>query len=426
MQQLARFFQDTFHFLGSIVRPTARSLRDNKGLAALSIVLAFGLWIFVTQAESPSRTRVVPEDIVVEPVHVADTVAVVQPLTPVPAVRARVTVADNVFDSLSAADFQATVDLQGLGAGDYDLTVQVQALTSRGGLRVEESLPPKVHVTLAQLVSKEVPAVVDVQGDPVSGYSMGTPTIAASAVLVSGPRVQVDQVSQVTATINVTGLTDNVDQSVRLVPRNDKGELIEGVTLTPALTGITIDIKQQKFSRSMAVSPQITGVPADGYNVVSVSVSPPDVTVSGTQAFVSGTTSIATKPIDISDATADVVKTVSLNLASGVEVTGGAPTVTITVKVAPATGVFTFSVPVTAINLGSNLNISGALPSVTVTLFGPLPVLEGLSPNDIPAIIDLSGDGAGTHKKQVSVTLPSGATIRSVTPPEIEISLEKR
>ena len=107
MQQIARFFQDTFHFLGSIVRPTARSLRDNKGLAALSIVLAFGLWIFVTQAESPSRTRVVPEDITVEPIHVPDTIVV----KPLPAVRARVTVADNVFDSLIGADFQATVDL---------------------------------------------------------------------------------------------------------------------------------------------------------------------------------------------------------------------------------------------------------------------------------------------------------------------------
>jgi YbbR domain-containing protein len=423
MQQIARFFQDTFHFLGSIARPTVRSLRDNKGLAALSIVLAFGLWIFVTQAESPSRTRVVAEDIAVEPVHVADTVAVVQPL---PAVRARVTVADNVFDSLSAADFQATVDLDGYTVGDYDVTVQVQATSSRGGLRVEAVLPEKIHVTLATLKSKAVPVVLDVQGDPVSGYTMGSPVLADSTVIVSGPQAQVDQVTQATATLNVSGFTDNVDQSVRLVPRNDKGELIEGLTLTPALTGITIDIRQQKFSRSMVVSPQITGVPADGYNVVSVNVTPPDVTVSGTQAFVSGTTSIATKPIDISGATADVVKTVSLNLASGVEVTGGAPTVTITVKVAPATGVFTFSVPVTAINLGSGVSISGALPSVTVTLFGPLPALEGLSPNDIPAVIDLSGDGAGTRKKQVSVTPPSGATVRSVTPAEIEVTLGNR
>ena len=423
MQQIVRFFQDTFLFLSSIVRPTARSLRDNKGLAALSIVLAFGLWIFVTQAESPSRTRVVPVDIVVEPVHVADTVAVVQPLT---TVRVRVTVADNVFDSLSATDFRAIVDLDNYAVGDYDVTVQPQALTGRGGLRVEAVLPEKVHIKLAALVTKAVPVVVDVKGDPVSGYTMGSPALVDSTVLVSGPKEQVDQVTEATATIDVSGLTENVDQSVRLVPRNNKGELIQGPTLTPTLTGVTIDILQQKFSRSLAVSPQITGAPAAGYNVDSVSVSPPAVTVRGDQAYISGTTSVATKPIDISAAAADVVKTVSLDLASGTEVTGGPPTVTVTVKIAPATGLFTLSVPVTASNLGSTLNISGALPSVTVVLFGSLPVLEALSPNDIPAIIDLSGDGAGTHKKRVAVTPPSGATVRSVTPAEIEISLEKR
>jgi YbbR domain-containing protein len=423
MQHIVRFLQDTFHFLGSIVRPTVRSLRDNKGLAGLSIVLAFGLWIFVTQAESPSRTRVVPVDIVVEPVHVPDAVAVVQPLT---TVRMRVTVADNVFDSLSAADFQATVELGNYVVGDYDVAVIPQALTGRGGLRVEAALPEKIHVTLAPLKSKAVPVVIDVQGDPVSGYTMGSPVLANSTVFASGPVARVDQVTQATSTLDVTGLTDSIEQSVRLVPRNGKGELIEGVTLTPALTGITIDIQQQKFSRSMAVSPQITGVPADGYNVVSVSVNPPALTVSGTQAFVSGTTSVATKPIDISGATADVVKTVSLNLASGVEVTGGVPTVTITVKVAPATGVFTFSVPVKAINLGSSVSISGTLPSVTVTLFGPLPALEGLSPNDIPAVIDLSGEDAGTKKKQVKVTPPAGSTVRAVSPSEIEVTLENR
>jgi YbbR domain-containing protein len=424
MQQIARFFRDTFHFLGGIVRPTGRSLRDNSGLAVLSVVLAFGLWIFVTQAESPSRTRVVPVDIPVEAVHVPNTIAVVKPL---PVVRVRVTVADNVFDSLNAGDFQATVDLDGYGVGDFDdVTVNVQAQTDRGGLRIEEVLPSKIRVSLKTLKSKGVDVVADVQGTPVSGYTMGTPVLDDKTVTVSGPEDVVNQVANVAATINVDGLTDNVDQSVRLVPRSASGELVLGVSLTPALTGLRIDIEQTKFSRSMAISPLITGSPADGYNVVSVSVNPPVITVRGEQAFIAGTSSVTTKPVDIAGATADVVKTVSLDLASGAEVTGGPPVVTITVKIQPATGLYTFSVPVTVANLGANVSIRGALPSVTVTLFGPRPVLESLSPNDIPAVIDLSGEDSGDHKKQVNVTPPSGTTVRSVTPSEIVVSLEDR
>ena len=49
-------------------RPVARSLRQNGGLAVLSVVLAFGLWIFVTNAENPEQTRVVPVDLAVRPI----------------------------------------------------------------------------------------------------------------------------------------------------------------------------------------------------------------------------------------------------------------------------------------------------------------------------------------------------------------------
>ncbi len=148
MQAIARFLRETFLFIGSIVRPTVRSLRENSGLAALSVVLAFGVWILVTQAESSSGTRIVPEDITVEAIHTPDTIAVVQPL---PAVQARVTVADYVFESLTAADFQATVDLQGLSVGDYDLPVQVVPLTTRGSLRVDAVRPETIHVSLREL-----------------------------------------------------------------------------------------------------------------------------------------------------------------------------------------------------------------------------------------------------------------------------------
>ena len=97
--------------------------------------------------------------------------------------------------------------------------------------------------------------------EPCLWIQHGQPVVDDAKVSVSGPGDQVSQVAQVTATINVDGLTDSVDQSVHLVARHDKGELVDGVTLTPSLTGIRIDIQQTKFSRSMAISPQITGAP---------------------------------------------------------------------------------------------------------------------------------------------------------------------
>jgi len=423
MSSIANFFRETFHVLGAIVRPAVRSVRDNTGLAAISVVLAFGVWIVVTQADNPTRSRVFAPTIAVEPINVRSDVAVVEP---VPGVQARVTVSDSVFESLSAGDFLATVDLENLAPGAYKRPVTIQVVNPRGGLRVDESLPAEINITLAQLKTKNVPVHVDVNGTPASGYTMGAPVPDNATVDVSGPVDKVDDVTQIVATVNADAATDDIDQSVHLVPRKGNGELVTGVKLTPEITGVRIDVKQQTFSRTVVISPQITGAPAAGYNVVSVTLNPPTVTISGSQALINATTTIPTKSIDLDDATADVIKGVSLDLPSGAEVTGGPPSVTVTVKIAPIEGTFAFAVPITAINLGGNITITGALPTVTVTLFGPLPLLQSLGPNDIPATVDLSGEDPGVHRKQVKVTPPAGATTRSVNPPEITVTLEQR
>jgi YbbR domain-containing protein len=423
MEALVRAIRESIGFLGTLLRAAFGSVRQNGGLAALSVVLAFGIWIFVTEAENPTRERVLPVDIPVQPVNVPADVALGGELQPV---RVRVKVAEDVFDSLTEADFEATVDLDGLTVGEYELPVEVRPLTSRGGLRIEDVLPERINVQLAQLTAKSIPVVVEVQGTPPTGYSMGTPETEDEEVLVTGPQGVVDQVTQATAVVDVQSKTDPVDQAVRLAARDSRGTLVQGVALDPAFTEVRIEIQEERFSRSMAVSPQLSGSPADGYNVVGVSVTPTAVTVRGEEAYIEGTSAVGTKSIDIAGATGNVVRTVSLDLPEGAEVTGGVPVVTVTVKIAPTQGVMQFAVPVTATGLGEGLSIGGALPVATVTLLGDLPALRQLSPNDVGARIDLTGRDAGTYRMPVQVIIPAGMVAQSVSPAEIDVTLERR
>ncbi|MCH7484378.1 MAG: hypothetical protein IIA90_04435 [Chloroflexi bacterium] len=423
MQGIARIFQETLQFFAALARPVVSSFSDNRGLAALSVVLAFGLWIFVTDTENPTRTRVLPIDITVQPINVPDDVAIASDIPPV---RLRITVADDVFDSLTAGDFEAEVDLDGLTVGLYDLPFNVKALTGRGGLRIDEPLVETVAVELAQLTGKSVPVQIEVTGSPASGFTMSPPVLDDETVLVTGPQKEVDEVSRVTATIDVTARTSSVDQAVRLTPRTDRGFLVQLVNLEPSIIGVTIDIEQEKFSRSVAVSVVTDGDPAPGYNVVSVSVDPPTVTVRGTQSFITGTDSIDTQPVGIDGADETVVRTVSLDIPSGAEVTGGSQVVTVTVTIGPATSEFNFTVPVTAVNLGPNVSIVGALPSVTVKLIGPFPILSEVSPADISATVNLDDLGAGTHSVKIEVAQLAGVTVARVTPEDIDVVLESQ
>jgi YbbR domain-containing protein len=90
-----------------------------------------------------------------------------------------------------------------------------------------------------------------------------------------------------------------VDQAIRLEPRDDNGNLVEKLTIEPPLMNVVIEIEQTTFSRPVTVSPDVTGVPADGYNIVSVSANPAIVVIRGEQASIGEMTTISTQPVDV-------------------------------------------------------------------------------------------------------------------------------
>jgi YbbR domain-containing protein len=344
MDSIRNVIRETGLFLFAVFAPAARSLRENTGLAAVSVVLAFGLWILVTDAENPTRTRVLPFNLPVEAVNVPPDVVVENDLV---GVQVRVSVADQVFESLAASDFEATVDIEGLDVGQWDRPVEVRPLTSRGGLRVEDVSPGNIAVSLAPLVSKDVPVVLDVDGSPPDGYSVSDPETDDAAVRVSGSQARVDLVTQAFALIDVAGHTDSIDQSVRLRATDSNGSPIEDVTLEPGITNVTIDITQIVFSKPVVVEPVLEGSPADGYEVSSVSVRPLTVLVSGDREFISQVQTVRTEAIDIEGEDAEVVTSVSLDLSAlpdGAQVTGSA-NVTVTIgirkRAEPSTALFT-------------------------------------------------------------------------------------
>ncbi len=420
MDQVRRFIREVALFLTAVLLPAARSVRENSGLAVLSVVLAFGLWIFVTDAENPEQTRRLGVPIPVRPVNVPADVWVPEE---VGTVGVQVRVEENVFDSLTKEDFQATVDLQGLAVGEYEeLPVEVRALTTRGNLRIVDVLPDQIKVTLAQLLSKRVPVDVDINGSPPSDFTLGATDTETDSVVVAGPQEGVDVVTKVVAAIDVEGRTESFKSAVRLEPRDQLGNLVERVTVDPELIDVSIEIEQQSFSRALAVSPDLNGTPRQGYNIVAVTVEPAVVTVFGSQSFIEQAVAIATESVDIDDASKDVVRTVSLDLPPGVTVRGGV-NVTVTVKISPAPGQLVFVVPVTVTGLGDDVAVSGSLPSVQVFIFGPLPDLLELDPIDVTASVDLGGKDAGTHTVSVKASAPSGLEVRSISPAEIEIHL---
>ncbi len=422
MDRLRQLLEEALSFLRGLLWPAVTSVRGNLGLAAFSVVLGFALWIFVTDTESPMRSGVLPFELEVEAVNRPGDLALATSLIKV---RVRVEVADDVWNTLSPADFKATADLEGLQAGTYDLPVRVETLTGRGDLRVTDVMPETVEVDLRSLFSKSVRVSIKLEGEPAPGYEAGVPEMDVKTALVTGTQDKVTQVSQVVAALDITGRTEDVAQAVRLEARDVLDTLVDGVFLEPNVVNVSVEITQEEFSAPLAIRPTVTGSPATGYEVVNVSVDPAVATVLGPSSFIAEATAIRTQPVDISEATEDVVLTISLDLPPDVTVSGGT-SVTVTVQIEPAQGRRTLAVTAVAVGLDPDLSVKGALPFVEVELLGELPTLRALRPNDIAATVNLSGLKEGTHSVKVSVSAPADTVVADISPKTAKVNLEAR
>ena len=430
MAALARLLREFFRVSRAVIAAAAGSVRGNFGLAVLSVALAFGVWMLIIDTEHPTRTGVFPVDIPVEPVNMPEGLTLGGPLGDV---ALRIEADEDLWDQFTAGDFKATVNLLGAQIGTQDVEVQVEPLGERNGLRIIEVIPTlhaagappgTVRVELKPLVSQVVPVSLDLVGAPLIGYEPSTPNVEPEQVVVSGPEDLVGRVAAAVASVDLSGVVTDVRQTYSLVPRDDSGFIVAGVTLDPSSVDIEITVEQKRFSRLVVVSPSLEGSPAAGYNVTSVELDPPSVTLLGPLELLNVTSFVVTDDIDITGATSDITRIVNLvGLASGVSISGSGA-VTVRISIAAGEGEATFGVAPQWTGLASDLRVVSVTSLVEVTLQGELPTLRNVSPDQVTVSVDLSGLGAGSHRLEPQVEAPGRLQVADISPTSVEVVLE--
>jgi len=226
------------------------------------------------------------------------------------------------------------------------------------------------------------------------------------------------------ATVNLSGAVGGVRQSYSLVARDDRGFIVAGVSLDPSSAAVEIQVEQKQFERLVAVSPSVRGSPAAGYNVVAEEVDPPSVTLLGPVDILNVTSVVLTDDIDISGATSDVFRTVSLRLPTSVSVSGSSGTVSVRVRIEAGQGEATFGVAPTDTGLGSNLRVVSITPLVEVLLQGELPLLRSVIPDQVKVTVDLTGLAAGTHLLEPRIEAPQDLQVLGTSPNTVAVVLE--
>jgi YbbR domain-containing protein len=90
------------------------------------------------------------------------------------------------------------IDLRGAGEGEHEFTVETRNVVVPDGIEVLVVSPSQVPLRLERMVQRHIPVRPRLVGEPVKGMVVGKVDTEPGAVLVSGPRLQLESVRNLT------------------------------------------------------------------------------------------------------------------------------------------------------------------------------------------------------------------------------------
>jgi YbbR domain-containing protein len=401
-----------------------RALGTNLRTFLWAFALALAVWISAVTAADPDEIHTLPAPVLLE-VLGQDPGLVISAAIPT-GVEVTLRAPSSTWERLNADpnSVRAILDLSGLSNGAHNLTVQVQV--AERPVRIVSVSPATVSLSLDHLITRDLPLDLSLAGQPAVGYQAGEPEMEPTEVIVAGAQQLVERVTRARVSVNLDGIRESIDQTLPIEILDENSQPIEGLTVTPPSAHLSVPVSQQGGYRDLAVKVITEGQVASGYRLANIQVFPPVITVySSDPAVVSALPGVVeTLPLRLQDASNDITTRLELSLPAGVSVVGER-TVLIQAGILPIESSLTLSdeqVEVTGLASGLSAQISPA--SVDVIVFGPLPLLDTLTHQDVRVTVDVTGLQAGTHQLTPKVeVLISEVSVESILPGTIEVIL---
>ena len=322
------------------------------------------------------------------------------------------------------SDFQAWVDLADVdpNGGPTSVPVHLQSIDPR--VRVLGFEPQNVTVDLDQLSDKIVPVQID-HGEAPPTMTLGDEKVDPTEVHVIGPATVLERVAAARASVVIQSSGIDVDQDVELVAVDSVGDAVAQVNVDPATAHVTIPVFSNRQSKTLPVKPQVTGSPAGGFEISSVTVEPPIVTVEGDADALQALAALDTEPIPVGGFSETKTVDVALAPPTGVVVLG-AQQVKVTIGVRAVTATRTFEVGVRIIGAQPGFEYDVGVDRVLLTVGGNPVDLDRIIGSTLAADLDVTSLVPGTTDVPVGATLPPNVTLVAASPATIPVAVTAR
>lgn len=409
------------------------TLFRNIGLKIAALVIAFFVWVGVTNTNNPVKTQLftnVPITIVNQDA-VADIGKVVEQQGN-GTVTLRVTDRRSVLSQLArnGSDFYVEADMKNLNSMN---TVPLTVTCSNPQVTWDkiEVLPSSLSVKLEDKVEQTYVASISTNGTPATGWEVGSSSVTTGKnIVLAGPSSLMRRINQVVAPVDVAGLSsDYTLSSVLKVYDKNGDELTDaqmkslefkdatGTVIKDHTVKVMVDL--WKIRTDVPIRIRTTGTPAWGYRVSSIKMIPETISVAGTDEALAelGDELTVKDVINVSGAKENVKQEINLedtlDQMSGLKLISDAdPSVEAEVSI-EKNGDVTLDIPLSDIVVqnrpeGMELVFTPA-DKISVSVHATEDDEKPLTAKDISLSIDLSQCAEpGSYEIPVHVTVPEG------------------
>lgn len=389
-----------------MLKKLIKLVTNNFGLKILAVFSAVVLWLLVVNIDDPTQTQSFTASINVENAdYMTELGKYFEPQDSNMTVSFKVSAKRSVMRYLSNADFRATADMENIQeteGGMYRVPLDIVATRYASSVTFEGKTR-YMEVNVENLMTEQFPIQATAVGTPAEGYAVGTLKVAPNILKVTGPESVVSQIDRAVATIDVTGASSDLTDSVTPVVYDAGGSEVASQKLSFHIDKVTVAAEMLNV-KSLLMEIEPSGEVAEGYACTGVSINPTRIAVKGTTSALnaSGSIVIPSERLNISGADADVVRSIDIReyLPEGLElVDASAHMIEVTASVEQIVSQ-NFDIPlenITLQNLRTGYEASIESTSVSVTLFGLRRDLDALQAGTLKGVVNLGGLDEGSH-----------------------------
>lgn len=344
--------------------------------------------------------------------------------------------------SLTTNDIQVRVNLANFQKpGTYTINTSKQStnctlLVNSSSVEAEISTPSSFQIVLDEVITKEVPVTIQIDGTPSTGYMYDDPEGEQDSVSVTGPKTVVNQIRKATAVVpaeDSTGLTKTTSVLASFTFLDEKNQPVDQTHLTSEPNDYSVTIPVYAVAKLPLTINLISSDTVDK-NSVKATIDPQEIAVYGAEEVISKLTAISLGDLQLSTVSLDEDDpiTIPIELPAGVtRVQGEATSAKVTIQ---AVGMSTREMPVTRITLqnsGSDPNLTATLrtTSVNIRIQAETAALANLTADAFHVIAVFNADelGPGIHEVPIEVQceqLESSNSSFTLLNPDEKVTIE--